>query len=141
LPGEYEVELSISNAAGADNIIAGVVVSDGGQLPVKNTLLSQRGGYGMYLRDAAILVGFATNHFSSNAEAPMLLPADHVAKLDASRFFTSGNGRNGIEVMTSAISGNDEVTWPAFHDNTPNRFVGAITAQAGWKLRLGIPLK
>lgn len=120
---------------------AAVTVSEAAQLTVKNTLITQSGGYGLFLREGSLLPAFGTNTFSHNNEAPVLLAASHVSKLDAASAFMSGNGRNGIEVMQSEISGTGEAVWPAFNDNTAYRFVGLVTAQTGWKLSPGVTIE
>ena len=125
----------------AENLKAAVTVHDLGRLTIHNTLVSQSGGYGLFLRDGSVLVNFANNVFSNNAEAPVRIMANHVPKLDATSIFTSGNGHNVIELMTSSVTGTSEVVWPAFNDNTPYRFAGFISVQTGWKLLPGVTIE
>lgn len=124
-----------------DHLKTGVTVHGLGRLTLRNTHISKSGGYGLYLRDGAILVNFANNVFSNNAEAPVRLMAENVAKLDAPTVFSSSNGRNAIEIMTSSITGTGEVIWPAFNDNTPYFFAGQISVQTGWKLLPGVTIE
>ena len=124
-----------------DNLKTGITVHDLGRLTLRNTLISQSGGYGLYLRDGSVLVNFANNIFSNNAEAPVRIMANHVPKLDAATVFTSGNGHNVVELMSSTVTGTSEVVWPAFNDNTPYRFDGFISVQTGWKLLPGVTIE
>ncbi len=118
-----------------------IMVYDQARLTLKNTTIAQSGGFGLYLSEGAKLVAFAANNFNNNTDAPLLLTANHVPKLDAATVFTSNNGRNVIEVMRSSITGTSEVVWPAFNDNTPYRFIGLVDAQTGWKLSPGITIE
>ncbi|WP_207433526.1 PKD domain-containing protein [Sabulibacter ruber] len=120
---------------------ANIVVTEDARLTIKNTTISQSGGHGLYLAEGSILVGFANNTLSHNAEAPLKLAANNVPVLDAASVFTSSNARNVIEVMRSSVEGNNEVVWPAFNDNTPYRFLGFIGVHAGWRLTPGITIE
>lgn len=112
------------------------------QVALKNCLFSQNDGYGLYAQDGSILREFSSNAFTQNTEAPILLDADNVAKLDAASTFTGGNGRNAVEIMQSALGGNDEITWAGFADKTPYRVVGYdLTLNTGLKLSPGVTVE
>ena len=127
--------------AGSANMIDGkkmaIALFGLARVSVSNTTISQSGGWGIFLRDNAILVNFAANNFSNNHEAPLLISANHVASLDEATAYTGSNGRNVVEVISSSITGASEVTWPSFADNTPIRFLGTVDARTGWKLKPG----
>lgn len=137
---ETEIEYAGSRQLTSD-IKTSLLIHDQARVTIKNTSITQSGGYGLYLADGSTLISFANNAFSQNTEAPVRLMAGHVAKLDAATAFTGSNGRDRVEVMRSALEGNGEIVWPAFTDNTPYRFVGLVTAQTGWKLSPGITVE
>ncbi|MFC5270904.1 right-handed parallel beta-helix repeat-containing protein [Adhaeribacter terreus] len=129
--------LHAGSKAMLDNQKTAVALFDNARVSVSNTTISQSGGFGMYLRDNSIPVAFASNVFNNNQEAPLQLAANHVATLDEASIYTNNNGRNAVEVRSSLLTGNNEVTWPAFTDNTPIRFLGTIGIRTGWKLKPG----
>lgn len=120
-----------------DGYKASIALFEYARVSVKNTTISQSGGYGIYLRENGMLVNFANNVLSHNQEAPILLAANQVASLDEATVYTSSNGRNAVEVRSSMITGSTEVTWPAFADGTPIRILGDMDARTGWKLKPG----
>jgi hypothetical protein len=131
--------------AGSKDVIsqvkAGITVAEDARITIKNSLISGSKGYGMYFSPGAILKEFATNTISNNEEAPLLMEADLVAKLDAASSFSSGNKRNAIEIFSSFLTSANEVVWQAFNDKTPYRFLGTITVNAGWKLNPGVTIE
>ncbi len=136
------VEILYAGSTGlVDDVKTALAVSDGARITIKNTTVAHSGGYGLYLRDGSTLYGFASNVFSNNHEAPVLLTAVNVPKLDAVTVFTSNNGRNIIEVQSSFINGPGEVVWQAFNDNTPYRLLGTMNVMTGWKLTPGITIE
>lgn len=134
----------VLNAGSTDmisDISANVTVADRARVNIKNCKIAGSGGYGLNYMEGAVITGFANNSFSSNHEAPVVLTADHVAKLDAGSTFSNGNGRNVIEVSGSTLTGATEAVWPAFADNTPYRFTDHVTINAGWKLSPGVTIE
>ena len=131
----YTEILHAGSKALAENIKANIFLHDRARLSVKNSLISQSGGYGMFMRDGSNLISFAGNTISNNTEAPLKMPGSNVPKLDAATAYTGGNGRNVIEITPASwITGTSEVVWPAFNDNTPYRFLGSTSVQTVWKL-------
>jgi hypothetical protein len=124
---------------------AGMALFGGGkaQIAIKNSLFGTNDGYGLYVTSGSVLREFAVNAFQNNSEAGILLDADQVDKLDAASTFTGGNGRNAVEIMTSALkASNDEVVWAGFADKTPYRLVGGeLTLHAGLKLKPGVKIE
>ena len=114
-----------------------VALFENARVSVLNTTIAQSGGYGIYFRYNSIIVNFAANNFNNNQEAPLLLSANHVSKLDEATVFTSNNGRNVIEVQGSLLTGTNEEVWPAFADGTPIRILGTFGVRTGWKLKPG----
>ena len=131
--------------AGSSDLISGVkaniTVTEGGRLKIKNSRVGGSKGYGIYYMDGSTITAFESNVISNNAEAPLLLLADHVSKLDYASSLSVGNGRNVVEVMTSFISGSSEVNWKGFNDGTPYRFLGTIVAQTGLNLDPGVTIE
>ncbi|WP_460982948.1 PKD domain-containing protein [Spirosoma fluminis] len=113
------------------------------QIALKNSLFADNDGYGLFVNEGAILREFSTNSFKNNTEAGILLDAVNVIKLDAASVFTSGNGRNVVEVSTSAIqdSKDAETVWTGFADKTPYRLNGDLTVNTGWKLNPGVTIE
>jgi len=109
---------------------------------LKACIFSQNDGYGLYAQDGSILREFSANAFTQNTEAGILLSADNVAKLDAASTFTGGNGRNAVEIMTSALGGTNDITWSGFADKTPYRVVGyELTVNTGFILAPGLTVE
>ncbi len=124
----------------ADNKKAGLVLFKESQISLKNCFFSLHEGYGVFAVEESILREFAANTFNGNSEAGLLLSTDNVAKLDAASIFTSGNGRNVVEINgpyigTPGQSG--EIVWPGFADKTPYRLLNDVAVRAGWKLEPG----
>ncbi|WP_246859214.1 PKD domain-containing protein [Spirosoma sp. KCTC 42546] len=123
-------------------IKAGMYVSGTkAQIAVKNSLFAETTGYGLYIQDGGIIREFAQNTFANNTESGLMLSADNVPQLDAASIFTSGNGRNVVEVMASSVKGADEVEWTPFTDKTPYRINGELTVTTGWWLNPGLTLE
>ncbi|QMU26716.1 PKD domain-containing protein [Adhaeribacter radiodurans] len=131
--------------AGSEEIISGVraaiTLADRARLTINNTTIAESGANGMFLNEGSLLVAFANNTFKNNAAAPLVTYAANVPKLDATSVFSSNNGKNVIEVQRSIIEGAAEITWPAFNDNTPYRFVEFIGVETGWKLMPGVTIE
>jgi hypothetical protein len=123
------------------NTKSNISVFNDARISLKNSTLTQSGGYGLYLQERAILHNSAANTFNHNTEAPLLLAANNVPQLDAVSVFNSNNGRNVIEVMGSYILGTSEIVWPAFNDQTPYRFTGNISVRAGWNISPGVTIE
>lgn len=122
-------------------IRANITVAEDARLSIKNTKVAGSGGYGIFFMESSVITGFSSNTISNNNEAPLLVFADHVAKLDAASSLSVGNNHNVVEVMPSFITGTNEVTWPAFTDGTPYRFLGTVATQTGLKLSPGITIE
>lgn len=123
---------------------AGMGLFGGGkaQITLKNSLFAQNDGYGLFVQDGSLLREFSANAFKENSEAPILLDAENVLKLDAASSFTGGNGRNAVEITTSTVKGADEIVWAGFNDQTPYRLVGyQLTVNTGWKLSPGVTVE
>lgn len=128
-----------------DNTKMGMAMFKQGQMGLKRTLFSQNDGYGLYLYDEAVLREFSANSFTSNTEAGIILPAESVARLDASSQFTGGNGHNTVDVKGEYIGNNStpgtEIAWTGFADKTPYRLLRRIQVRAGWKLNQGVTIE
>ncbi|WP_234734760.1 PKD domain-containing protein [Tellurirhabdus bombi] len=127
-----------------DNKKAGMVMFKGSQMAIKNSLFGQHDGYGLFASDEAVLREFSANTFSGNTDAGILLSTENVAKLDAASVFTSGNGRNVVEINGSYIGETgqkDEIVWGGFADKTPYRLLNDIAVRTGWKLSPGVTIE
>ncbi|GAB3512336.1 hypothetical protein GCM10027341_52970 [Spirosoma knui] len=128
----------------SDNKKAGLVLFKESQISLKNCLFAQHGGYGLFASEESILREFATNTFADNTEAGILLATDNVAKLDAASIFTSGNGRNVVEINGPYLGGQmqvDEIVWGGFTDKTPYRLLNDVMVRAAWKLSPGVTIE
>lgn len=138
---EYVEVLHAGSRALYSLIKAGMYVSGTkAQIAVKNSLFAETTGYGLYVQDGGIIREFAQNTFANNTESGIMLSADNVPLLDAASVFTSGNGRNVVEVMASSVKGTNEAKWSAFTDKTAYLINGELTVTAGWKLNPGVTL-
>ena len=122
---------------------AALYLSGGGkaQIALKNCLFSQNDGYGLYVYDGGILREFAQNAFTNNTDAGIMLDAVNVVKLDPASTFTGGNGRNVVEVTSSAIKSTNETVWAGFTDKTPYRISGIFSINSGFVLSPGVTLE
>lgn len=111
------------------------------QIALKNCLIAQNDGYGLYVYEGGIFREFAQNAFATNSEAGILLDASNVTKLDDASSFTGGNGRDVVEVTPSGITGSNEVVWAGFADKTPYRINGEFTINAGFSLKPGVTME
>lgn len=69
-----------------------------GKLSIKNTSISESGGYGLYVDgNDGVFTEFENNNISNNARAPMRIGAESLLKLDNNSVYT-GNGVQAIEV-------------------------------------------
>ncbi|MBD2755632.1 right-handed parallel beta-helix repeat-containing protein [Spirosoma sp. BT704] len=127
-----------------DNKKAGITLFKESQIVLKNSLIAQNDGYGLFANEEAILREFTANTFSANTEAGILLVTDNVAKLDAASVFTNGNGRNVIEINGDYIGENGqsaEIIWGGFTDKTPYRLLNDVAVRSGWKLNPGVTVE
>lgn len=111
------------------------------QMAIKNTAFTENDGYGIYLYSGGILREFAENGFRNNTEAGILLDAANVEKLDYFSTFKGNNGRNVVEVTSSALKTGTEITWAGFADKAPYRINGELAVNTGWKLNPGVTLE
>jgi hypothetical protein len=71
-----------------------------GKLSIKNTSISESGGYALYVDgNDGVFTEFENNNFSNNTGAPMLIGAESLLKLDNNSVYT-GNGIQAIEVSS-----------------------------------------
>lgn len=127
-----------------DNRKAGITLFKESQIALKNSLIAQHDGYGLFASEEAVVREFAANTFSANTEAGILIATDNVAKLDAASVFTSGNGRNVIEINGDYIGENGqtaEIVWSGFTDKTPYRLLNDVMVRSGWKLNPGVTVE
>ena len=112
-------------------------------ISIKNCLISKSGGYGIHAAAGSVLGNFASNSFTNNAEAGILMESANVPKLDKLSTFTGGNGKNVVEIIQSNldnIAHNEEV-WAGFNDGTPYRLSGDLFVKTGWKLEPGVVIE
>jgi hypothetical protein len=121
---------------------AGLTLSNQAQLSLKNSLVSQSGGYGLHAMDGTALREFASNTFSNNTESGVYVSADNVKQLDAASVFTAGNGRNVVNILKSDLSNTtNETVWKRLAGNTPYRIAHDLTIQTGLRLEPGVVLQ
>ncbi|MEZ0608003.1 right-handed parallel beta-helix repeat-containing protein [Fibrella sp. WM1] len=108
------------------------------QISLTDSRFTSNDGYGLYVQDGALLRTFARNGFSKQTEAPVLIDAYNATRLDAASAFTGSNGRDVVEISSSAITGAQDVKWSAFGDKTPYRLLGNLTIEAGLTLQPGV---
>src|SRR5690606_34438611 len=131
--------------AGSDvmvsRVAAAITVTERARISIRNTRISGSGGYGLHFMEGANIKAFNNNVISHNHQAPVLLMPVHAAQMDAATSFSEGNGINAIEVTGASLEGTSAVTWPAFEDGTPYRFIGTVALQTGLKLSPGVTIE
>jgi hypothetical protein len=100
---------------------ANVAVESGAVLNLTNSTITDGGGYGLYI-DASDgeLASFASNTFSSHANAPMWIPFTNVGAVDGASTFDNGST---VRIYGATLSSGD-VTMSALDGDTPYRFSG-----------------
>lgn len=122
---------------------AGMALFGGGkaQIALKNSLFSQNDGYGLLVQEGGILREFATNSFTKNTEAGIVLDPANVDKLDATSVFTGENGRNVVEIKGYYLREGSDITWGGFKDKTPYRLAGDFAVESGLTLSPGVTIE
>ncbi len=92
----------------ASKFTANVTLQCESKVTIQHTILSESGGYGMYLLDEdAVLDSFEENRLINNELAPVYLRLPQVGQLDAVSTYAEGNGRAYIDVLGDAVVGED----------------------------------
>jgi hypothetical protein len=77
---------------------------------ITSTTIRQNDGYGLYLEEGAVLMGFTENVVTENAEGPVYASLDAVQYLDPTSSYT-GNDVDRIHVRATYTSITGDVSW------------------------------
>lgn len=143
-----ELEYAELTDAGSKPLISTIktgfaLLGNNAQISLKQNLFANNDGFGLHAERGTSFRSFDTNTFKNNSEAPVLLDGDLVKTLDENSTFTSGNGRNVIEIFQSTLSATatTETVWKGFKDHTPYRIVGNLSVNGAWKLLPGTTIE
>lgn len=108
------------------------------KLSIKNTSISQSGGYAFYIDgNSGVISAFENNNFNNNTKAPMRIGAENLYALDKNSVFT-GNGIQAIEVASAGNTNarfNNAGTIPAlsipYHFYSSAELRTTVTFEAG----------
>ncbi|MCF8303705.1 MAG: right-handed parallel beta-helix repeat-containing protein [Bacteroidales bacterium] len=90
------------------DVKASIGLRGGGALKLKNSMISNSGGYGVYVRNGT-LVEFEANEFNDNEGTGIGLNMEQNAMIDANTTF-SGNV-HAVEIFGSTLDNDSENTW------------------------------
>lgn len=107
-------------------------------LTLKNSVVSDNAGYGLFVEEMARLQEFAGNKFERNALGGIVTSANQVHKIDAATQFTN-NGVTDVDVYTSNIEGTGELLWPKLNYRVTG--VNGLIVKGGWKITPGALLE
>ncbi len=130
------VEISNAGSGTLPNIpgITGSIGLDGGNvtsLSIKNSVITDGKGYGLYAELGSVIASFSNNEFKNIDGAPLALPANEVGKLDAATIFSNGNTTKTVEILGSVLHRAAEVRWKAFADGTKYFVSGSVEIRSG----------
>ena len=143
---ENEMEYVTIEYAGSSNHgsgvpIAGLAIGNSGKLSLNNSTITNSGDYGMYVEINAQINTFSQNTFNNNDGIPLALSFVQATNLDGLTSFNNENGDNSIEIFATNFSESQEITLPAFDDNTPYYISGNINVNSGVVIEPGAILK
>jgi hypothetical protein len=109
-------------------------------LKITKSVVSEGGGFGLFVHGLSELTGFANNVFRNNVGTALYIPARQVHRLDAASRFTGNNGYNGVQ-LSGTLKETSEVTWPTFADGSPYWVGVDLSIESGLRLSAGITLQ
>ena len=86
---------------------AAIAIHSNGRLNLNNSLISESGGYGMYVRFGELL-SFSENSFENNSNAGLGVNLTEAVKIDGATTFT--NNQHAVEIYGSGITESSETT-------------------------------
>lgn len=113
---------------------------DGGNLShitIRNSVISDGKGYGLYVESGSVIDGFSNNEIKNMLGTPLALPANEVGKLDAASKFSEGNNDNAVEIILSTLNRNDLSVWKAFTDGTKYFVTGNVDIRTPVQIEAG----
>lgn len=113
---------------------------DGGNLShltIRNSVISEGNGYGLYVEYGSVIDDFLNNEFKNMAGTPLALPANEVGKLDAASKFATGNNINAIEIIQSTLDRDNLSVWKAFTDGTKYVVTGNVDVRKAVQIEPG----
>ncbi|MCF8232955.1 MAG: right-handed parallel beta-helix repeat-containing protein [Bacteroidales bacterium] len=115
------------------DIQADLALTSDGKVKLRNSVISNSAGYGLYLR-YGVLAEFESNTFSDNNDIAIGLNADQAASIDANTSF-SGNGWDGVEIYLSDLT--EASTWVNLQGNAQYRVTGNLTVKEALTINPG----
>lgn len=105
---------------------AALALKTGGEIKLKNSVISNSNGYGMYARYGEV-TEFEGNTFTDNNGPAIGLYADLAGMIDEETSF-SGNEWDGVEIFESTL--NEDATWINLQGGAKYGVTGDLTVQA-----------
>ncbi|MFD2200822.1 hypothetical protein [Shivajiella indica] len=103
---------------------------------LKNSTISESGGYGLYLAGKSYFNVFENNNFSNNLLAAAYVPAGQLHKLNFHSRFNDNNGFNGIETG-GELDHYEAIQWTAFNDRSAYLVSSDLIIKSGLKIMEG----
>lgn len=128
----YGGNSDFSFGVGASNI----GVESGDAVSITNSIISNSFGDGIFIENGGTLRELTNSQVIDNAEHPIRLPINQVGNLDELSTFT-GNGNNSVEIASSGIAEDDEITILALAGGTPYFVSGKLDFDSGVSIEAG----
>ena len=126
--------VNITEFANFVDVPANIGMYGGARLSITNTIVSESGGYGMYVRYGE-LISFENNTFTQNARTGIDLAATQVDAIDINTSFTD-NVQGAVGIFGSTL--NDETSeWVALKDGARYLVTGNIDIQRSLTIQPG----
>ncbi|MBX2842679.1 MAG: hypothetical protein KTR26_12990, partial [Flammeovirgaceae bacterium] len=113
-------------------------IGDEGKLSIKNSIISNSGGYGLFVETGATFNEFMNNEIKNNTGIAAAMNISQTEKLDNISKFSEGNGDNSIELFGSTLDQSVAITVPAFDDKTPYYVTGNLAINSGLIISPGV---
>lgn len=128
---------------GLSNVSAslGIDGANNSKLKVKNTTITDGGGYGIYVENYASLTEASHITINGVTGTSIALPINSLGALTSENNFTGNNGYNAVEIIGSLTLNQPEVIWHSFQDGTPYYISGNLDVRSGLKIQAGVSIE
>lgn len=104
---------------------------------ITNSVVSNSANVGIWVEDEAELTEFSNNTFSDNDGTPLVTSANSVHQIDAASDFSDNNGFNGVTILGSTLTVNQEVSWTKLSNSSPYFVSGDFKVETGLIISAG----
>jgi hypothetical protein len=116
------------------DVPAAIAIHSNGRLNLNNTLISESGGYGMYVRFGELL-SFSENSFENNSNAGLGVNLTEAVKIDGATTFT--NNQHAVEIYGSGITESSETTLSKLDGTSAYYVSGNLSIESVFNIEAG----